>query len=61
MSDESKKHVKEIEAMFQSSLKDRQTIGFFTGVLQGLMWRVDDDSRRAIESALERAKTMYSA
>jgi len=60
MSDE-EKHVKEIEAMFQSSLKDRQTIGFLTGVLQGLMWRVDDDSRRAIESALERAKTMYSA
>ena len=60
MSDE-EKHLKEIEAMFKSAVKDRQTIGFLSGVLQGLMWRVDDDSRRAIESALERANTLYSA
>jgi len=45
----------------QVNCDDRVTIGFLVGCLEGLQYRVDPDASAVIESALNRAKSQYSA
>lgn len=45
----------------ESQCKDRATIGFLVGCLEGLQWRVDTDVRQTIHDALKRAREHYSA
>ena len=47
--------------VFQAQAEDMATIGFLIGCLEGLKWRVDEDGRKCIDDALERARNHYSA
>ena len=40
----------------RTCLANRETIGFLTGVLQGVRWRVDSECRKMIEDALDRVE-----